>query len=172
MKSIINIMKKISTREWIAVSVALITVIIFFSIGFYGVPSTSNIPLGSSAGDISLDEVVSTGSLAGLVIQDIVAGDGTEAQFGDVVTLYYTGRLDDGTIFDSIVEGQEPFTFTLGTGSVIAGWDQGVSGMRVGGRRILIIPPELGYGAEGIGPIPRNATLIFEVELLGVADRE
>ncbi len=103
-----------------------------------------------------------------LVIEDIVVGDGDEAVAGKNVTVHYTGTLTDGKQFDSSV-GRGPFSFPLGQGRVIKGWDQGVAGMKVGGKRKLTIPSHLGYGANGAGNvIPPNATLIFEVELLRV----
>lgn len=101
-------------------------------------------------------------------VQDRIVGTGAEATPGKTVSVHYVGVLEDGTQFDSSVARGTPFSFRLGAGEVIAGWDQGVAGMKVGGRRILIIPPELGYGSQARGPIPANATLIFEVELLGV----
>ncbi len=106
----------------------------------------------------------------GLVIQDISVGNGAVAEDGKSVSVHYTGWLTDGTKFDSSRDRQQPFNFTLGAGMVIPGWDQGVKGMRVGGKRKLTIPPALGYGAQGTpgGPIPPNATLVFDVELMGV----
>ena len=106
----------------------------------------------------------------GLVIEDVVVGDGTEAQDYNKVVVNYTGTLEDGSIFDSSLKpGRTPFTFTLGAGSVIKGWDLGVKGMKVGGKRKLTIPSDLGYGNNGAGNvIPPGATLIFEVELLEV----
>ena len=106
----------------------------------------------------------------GLVIEDVVVGDGTEAQDYNKVVVNYTGTLEDGSIFDSSLKpGRTPFTFTLGAGSVIKGWDLGVKGMKVGGKRKLTIPSDLGYGDNGAGNvIPPGATLIFEVELLEV----
>ena len=106
----------------------------------------------------------------GLVIEDVVVGDGTEAQNYNKVVVNYTGKLEDGSIFDSSLKpGRTPFTFTLGAGSVIKGWDLGVKGMKVGGKRKLTIPSDLGYGDNGAGNvIPPGATLIFEVELLEV----
>lgn len=106
---------------------------------------------------------------SGLQMQDLVVGTGEEAQKKKMVTVNYRGTLEDGTLFDQSY-GREPFTFKLGAGQVIKGWDEGVQGMKVGGKRRLIVPAKLGYGKEGTpgGPIPPNATLIFEVELLKV----
>lgn len=105
-----------------------------------------------------------------LQIEDIVAGEGAEAKAGDTLRVDYTGTLEDGTQFDSSKdEGREPFEFILGGGGVIAGWEQGVQGMKVGGTRKLTVPPELGYGDAGSGEIiPPGATLIFEIELLEI----
>jgi len=107
-------------------------------------------------------------AIPGLKIQEVRVGTGAEAVAGSSVTVHYTGWLTNGTKFDSSVDRKEPFTFTLGARQVIEGWDKGVAGMKVGGKRKLTISPELGYGAHGQGPIPPNATLIFDVELLGV----
>ena len=102
-------------------------------------------------------------------IIDLKAGTGPEAKAGDTVTVHYTGMLDDGTKFDSSRDRNEPFSFALGRGRVIQGWDYGVAGMKVGGQRKLVIPPEEGYGARGAGTaIPPNATLEFHVELLRI----
>jgi FKBP-type peptidyl-prolyl cis-trans isomerase len=113
---------------------------------------------------------------SGLQIDDIILGSGAAAQAGRQVTVHYTGWLHDPTApnqrgrkFDSSKDRNDPFKFGLGEGMVIAGWDEGVQGMQVGGKRVLVIPPQLGYGARGAGGvIPPNATLVFEVELLGV----
>lgn len=118
--------------------------------------------------DVELEEMEARPT--GLYVQDIVVGDGSRADSGDVATVHYTGWLPTGTEFDSSREG-DPFEFALGYGRVVAGWDQGVVGMRVGGRRKLVVPPGLGYGDAGRGPIPANSTLVFDVELLDVEDR-
>lgn len=103
-----------------------------------------------------------------VTIEDIKVGDGAEAKSGNSVTVNYTGTLTDGTKFDSSLDRNQPFTFVLGDGEVIAGWDQGVAGMKVGGKRKLTIPPSLGYGDRATGKIPANSTLIFEIDLLEV----
>ncbi len=103
-----------------------------------------------------------------LRIEDITVGDGAEAVAGKEVTVHYTGTFTDGTKFDSSVDRGQPFTFTLGAGEVIQGWDQGVAGMKVGGKRKLTIPPELGYGPNDYQSIPGGSTLLFDIELLDV----
>ena len=106
---------------------------------------------------------------SGLKYEDLVDGEGDLAASGQMVSVHYTGWLTDGTKFDSSVDRNDPFSFPLGAGRVIRGWDEGVAGMKVGGKRKLTIPPQLGYGAQGAGGvIPPNATLVFEVELLKI----
>ena len=108
--------------------------------------------------------------MAELQIEDLVVGTGEEAKNGQNVSVHYTGWLTNGTKFDSSVDRGRPFNFPLGGGRVIKGWDVGVAGMKIGGKRKLTIPPEMGYGARGAaGVIPPNATLVFEVELLGLS---
>jgi len=123
--------------------------------------NSSNSSLGGS--EIGATQVTSSG----LKITELVLGDGQEATQGTSVSVNYRGTLEDGKEFDSSY-GRGPFEFSLGAGMVIKGWDEGVAGMKVGGKRKLVIPPELGYGSRGIGPIPPNSVLTFEVELLGV----
>jgi peptidylprolyl isomerase len=104
----------------------------------------------------------------GLKILDVKVGEGKEVKSGDTVTVNYLGSLENGTKFDSSYDRNTPFTTQIGVGSVIKGWDEGIIGMKVGGKRKLIIPAELGYGANSVGSIPANSTLIFEVELVAV----
>ena len=120
----------------------------------------------SSANDDA--NVVTTPS--GLKYTDLTEGEGATPQAGQTVVVHYTGTLENGKKFDSSRDRNQPFSFQLGVGQVIKGWDEGLSTMKVGGRRKLIIPPELGYGARGAGGvIPPNATLIFDVELLKIS---
>jgi len=108
-------------------------------------------------------------SPSGLIIEEIIIGQGAAAQAGQTVTVHYTGWLTDGEKFDSSKDRDDPFQFSLGAGRVIKGWDEGVLGMQIGGTRKLTIPPALGYGARGAGGvIPPNATLVFEVELISI----
>lgn len=104
-----------------------------------------------------------------LISEDIKAGTGAEAKIGNTVSVQYTGTLLNGTKFDSSYDRGQPFSFVLGAGQVIQGWDQGVVGMKVGGKRKLTIPPSLAYGDRTVSPlIPANSTLVFEIELLGI----
>ncbi len=136
--------------------------------------ATTTLPAGTSPQAMNDG---STGAAASLPTElpkvltghDEVVGTGAEAVAGKSVTVHYVGMLPDGTVFDASKNHGQPFTFTLGAGQVIKGWDQGVAGMKVGGKRKLIIPPDMAYGSQGAGGvIPPNATLIFEVELLDV----
>jgi FKBP-type peptidyl-prolyl cis-trans isomerase FkpA len=123
----------------------------------------------TTGGTVSADPSKEVTTESGLKYTDLKVGDGREAQPGDTATVHYTGWLMDGKKFDSSVDRKDPFSFRVGAGQVIRGWDEGVAGMKVGGKRQLIIPPGLGYGARGAGGvIPPNATLKFDVELLGL----
>jgi peptidylprolyl isomerase len=132
-------------------------------------PTTPPRPSASASATtevIRLTNPITTPS--GLKYEDKVVGTGASPVTGRRVTVHYTGMLTNGTKFDSSVDKGQPYTFIIGTGSVIKGWDEGVATMKVGGKRLLEIPPALGYGSRGNGPIPANATLLFEVELLSV----
>lgn len=121
------------------------------------------------APELNVDLAAMSRSETGLYVRDLEEGSGAVAEAGRTVVLHYTGWLPDGTEFDSSRTGGQPLTVPIGTGAVIAGWDEGVPGMRVGGRRQLVIPPELGYGSRGAGDvIPPGATLVFDLELLEV----
>ena len=129
--------------------------------------------LSVMAADGSGDKPARTGQLvimdSGLEYIDLAVGTGREAGRGDTATVHYTGWLQDGTKFDSSLDRGQPFSFRIGEGQVIKGWEEGVSGMKIGGKRKLMIPPHLGYGGRGAGGIiPPNAKLTFEVELLNV----
>ncbi|WJW69172.1 FKBP-type peptidyl-prolyl cis-trans isomerase [Candidatus Chlorohelix allophototropha] len=125
------------------------------------VPSAATAPAGTATPEL-------TKSATGLKYYDTVVGKGTQPKVGQTVSVHYSGYLTNGTKFDSSVDRGQPFKFVLGVGQVIQGWDEGVATMKVGGKRRLIIPPQLGYGPSGSGPIPPNAELIFDVELLAV----
>lgn len=116
--------------------------------------------------DALLEASDSRGNINRMVINDIVVGTGDEVKTGDTVRVHYIGTLQDGFEFDNSLKRGEPFTFTVGEGRVIQGWEQGIIGMKVGGQRVLVIPPDLAYGNQAIGPIPANSTLVFAIELL------
>lgn len=155
----------------IAIVLALVVVAIFIMLGFFGingfgVADGQSVDAGPQA---LLDELSKTGTVAELRVHKIAEGAGEEAQAGDTISVHYTGVLPDGTKFDSSRDRGAPFSFTVGIGQVIKGWDQALTGAKVGDRMLIAIPPELGYGATGAGAlIPPNATLIFDVEVLGV----
>jgi len=124
-------------------------------------------PVSVTANSPAANSMVTT--VSGLKYEVLRTGNGPAAQSGQTVTVHYTGWLTDGTKFDSSVDRGQPFSFSLGSGQVIKGWDEGVAGMKVGEKRKLTIPPELGYGQQGAGGvIPPNATLVFDVELLAI----
>ncbi|HEY4502079.1 MAG TPA: FKBP-type peptidyl-prolyl cis-trans isomerase [Candidatus Paceibacterota bacterium] len=149
-------MPKKTLYTGVAVTVTLLVVGFFFILG---------VPFDSSALNSAGQGAAAVSSQ--LAVQDVVAGTGPGARAGDIVVVNYTGRLADGTIFDSSV-GKTPYSFTLGAGQVIPGWEQGIAGMQVGGKRLLLIPPNLAYGSQDYGPIPGNSTLMFEIDVISI----
>ena len=153
-------MKNLNKNQWIAVSLSLafLTYLLF-------APTIMSLfnPLPVPADNLDIQT-----PQTGVVTREVVVGNGPLALPGDTITVHYVGTLSDGKVFDSSLDRNTPFSFTLGVGQVIRGWDEGFSGMRVGGKRILIIAPDYGYGNQGIGTIPPDSTLFFEVELLDV----
>ena len=154
-------------KKYISVTIFLVALLIVGGIYIVSTKSNDNSLLQSSSPSANIE---TTQNMDELKIEDEMVGTGAEAVAGKKVTVNYAGTLTDGTKFDSSLNpGRTPFEFNLGAGEVIKGWDQGVSGMKVGGKRKLTIPPPLGYGETGAGGvIPPNATLIFEIELLKV----
>jgi FKBP-type peptidyl-prolyl cis-trans isomerase len=164
-------MKTLSRNEWIAVAAALVVVALFlvFSGAFSGLFAKA--PAGDSMSTTTNATSTFNGnnSIPGLTIEDTLLGSGTEAKTGDVLMVHYVGTFENGTVFDSSIPRGEPFVFTLGVDPVIEGWQKGMAGMKVGGKRRLIIEPELAYGSAGVRDIiPPNSTLVFDVELLDV----
>jgi len=142
----------------IAVVIAVVVVGVLIGGGLVGGLFTSS----NKTQDTSMQQAAQVQS------KDIVVGTGDIAVAGKQVTVHYVGVFSDGKKFDSSIDRGTPFTFKLGAGEVIKGWDIGVEGMKVGGKRILVVPPSLGYGEKDYGPIPGNSTLIFEIQLLGI----
>lgn len=164
-------MRSLKRNEWIGVGVAVVAAaILFFGGTIWNMVTGNNTNPGSQASATATNNQTmnNISTTTGLQIFDEKIGTGAEALVGKTVSTQYIGTLTDGTKFDSSIDRGQPFEFTLGLGKVIKGWDLGIAGMRVGGVRKLIISPELGYGAQAIGPIPANSTLIFEVQLVGV----
>jgi FKBP-type peptidyl-prolyl cis-trans isomerase len=143
-----------------------VRVLAFGLIGLFILPAYVDSQQAAKDKDKKEGKVITTKS--GLKYEDLKEGTGDEAKAGNTVEVHYTGWLKDGKKFDSSVDRKKPFSFKLGAGKVIKGWDEGVAGMKVGGKRKLTIPPNLGYGADGTPGIPPNAELTFEVELLKV----
>lgn len=160
-------------KKYLLVTTFLIALVMVGGYFVFKIPSDSakidTNTLGTeTSGNSEAGVSASTNMNDKLEVQDEVIGTGAEAVNGKTITVNYSGTLTDGTKFDSSYDRSEPFTFNLGAGEVIQGWDQGFTGMKVGGKRKLTIPPSLGYGSADMGVIPPNSTLIFEVELLKV----
>ena len=144
----------------VVICVIALGIFVYFIFGFNGnLQQTSAAPTPAKTSD---------GSASKLQIHDEKIGTGEAVKKGDMVVINYTGTLQDGTKFDSSYDRGQPFETKIGVGQVIKGWDEGVIGMKVGGKRKLVIPPQLGYGDQAVGPIPANSTLIFDVELVGI----
>ncbi len=164
------------TGTGIAVALAVIIAVAFLFFGsmfFSPFSAVAPVALDQSATttmEIPQDAPIGQPLPTELTVTDIELGTGAEARPGTTVSVLYTGMLPDGTVFDaSSKHGGQPIEFPLGAGNVIPGWDQGLEGMKVGGKRQLVIPPDMAYGAQGVpGAIPPNSTLIFDVELVGV----
>jgi peptidylprolyl isomerase/FKBP-type peptidyl-prolyl cis-trans isomerase FkpA len=150
-------MKKLTQKEWIAVSVSV------FVVGFFFIFGQSVISLFTPSQTNTMNILTN-----GMTIVDTEIGTGAEAVSGKTVSVEYTGKFTDGRVFDSSIPRGTPFSFVLGAGQVILGWERGIVGMKVGGSRTLTVPPELGYGPQDYGPIPGNSTLMFEVKLVDV----
>ena len=153
-------------QTWVRLSIILLAVVgVFGLVAYFNTAPNQNSAANNSSNSMSNPQTLENG----LVIDDTKVGSGEEIMPGDFVTMHYTGRLEDGTVFDSSVERNQPFEFQVGVGQVIQGWEQGVPGMRVGGKRTLTIPADLAYGQQGVpGAIPGGATLIFDIEALEV----
>ena len=157
---------KTNTKQLIAVFSGIVVVAALFILGdFYFKGGFFN-----NAENMTEENGIADNN-GGLVIEDREVGAGQLVREGQLLSVHYIGTLENGVKFDSSLDRGEPFQFVLGTGQVIKGWDKGLVGMRVGGKRHLVIPAEMAYGERQIGPIPPNSTLIFDVELLGAQDR-
>lgn len=155
-------MAKLSKKEWIAVSVGVLLVAYTLFGGsiinlFQNNPMSDSSPLAAASQSLNSNNVI---------VKDVVVGQGSEVKTGQKIVAHYILSLSDGTVIQNSKDFGQPFQFTLGAGEVIKGWEEGFAGMKVGGVRTIIIPPELAYGANQVGPIPPNSTLIFTVELL------
>ena len=159
-------MRNLSKIEWIAVAVA----VVFVGYTLFGGDVTRLFQNNTTMNDDSLAAANLGASGAGVIVNDIVAGGGVEVKQGDLLSVHYILSLSDGTQIQNSKDFGVPFQFVLGAGEVIQGWEQGFSGMKVGGVRTIVIPPELAYGDQAAGPIPPNSTLVFTVELVDVAE--
>jgi peptidylprolyl isomerase len=165
----------------VVIIILIVAIVAFFVVRDYlnrATPATTPTPASANTGSYPIGTLDSTPptpsanavtTASGLVYEDLQVGDGATVKSGDTVSVNYTGWLEDGTKFDSSIDRGQPSEFTIGVGQVIPGWDEGLQGMKVNGTRLLVIPPELAYGAAGRPPtIPANATLIFEVQLVSI----
>ena len=153
-------------NQWIGVFVGLgVLSYLLFSDSIMGVFNPSSEDL---VADVSQAEIAH----AGVVVEEEVVGGGELVAPGDILTVHYIGTFEDGQVFDSSLDRNTPFSFTLGVGQVIRGWDEGLLGMRVGGKRMLKITPDYAYGEQGVGSVPPNTNLIFEVEVLDAQKSE
>jgi FKBP-type peptidyl-prolyl cis-trans isomerase len=143
----------------------IVAVILLASCGIFGAAWYAN---QNKSSNIIIETEPKQLDMSKLKVIDTKVGTGAEAQPGKTVFVHYTGKLENGTVFDSSISRGKPLDFPLGAGIVIEGWELGISGMKVGGKRTLTIPPELGYGSRDMGAIPPNSTLIFDVELVDV----
>jgi FKBP-type peptidyl-prolyl cis-trans isomerase len=160
-------MRKLSKREWIAVSVG----VVFVAYTLFGGNITSLFQANTmDQNSLAAAASPTTSNINGVITSDITVGQGPTVKQGQLVTVNYILSLSDGTVVQNSKDFGQPFKFTLGAGDVIPGWEQGFAGMKVGGVRTITIPPELAYGPNQVGPIPPNSTLIFTIELLDATD--
>jgi|SRR3989338_3073882 len=154
-------MKKLSKKEWVAVAVA----VVFVGYTLFGGEVMSIFQRGAVS-DNSIAGIAKTGISSGVVVNDIVVGQGSQVEVGQLVSVHYLLSLSDGTVIQNSKDFGAPLQFVLGAGQVIPGWEQGFDNINIGGIRTISIPPEFAYGAEQVGPIPPNSTLIFTVEVV------
>jgi peptidylprolyl isomerase len=165
----------------VVIIILVVAIVAFFVVRDYlnrATPAATPTPASASTGSYPIGTLDTTPpapsanavtTASGLVYEDLQVGDGATVKSGDTVSVHYTGWLEDGTKFDSSIDRGQPSEFAIGVGQVIPGWDEGLQGMKVNGTRLLVIPPELAYGASGRPPtIPANATLTFEVQLVSI----
>ena len=157
-------------KQIILVIIALIIIAVLVFVGYRNGSGSEQQGIEETAGQAAALGGISAENP--LITQDVIVGTGADAVVGSTVTVHYVGTLTSGIKFDSSLDRGEPFTFTIGAGQVIPGWEQGLVGMKEGGTRTLLIAPELAYGSQAVGPIPANSALIFEIQLLTVQKTE